>query len=118
MNINELPKTIQRQAKAIAETAGKKIISVGIWDGGMSYNPDNDDFAFDIITDVRDHLKSEGFNIGSMCRDEPMAISKQCTYIAKWRNIDYDEYNKMDGVILCDDRGFRNPKELYTVYFG
>jgi len=49
-----------------------------------------------------ENVVKEGFkmNYGSMCCDDPIAISKACSYIAKWRNIGPDEYHKMDGFLI------------------
>lgn len=118
--MTKLPENIQRQANRIAEIAGKKVLKADRWDGGISYDADNDDFAFDVINEAERFLKEQGYAIGSMCRDEPMAFAKadKVSYIAKWRNIDENEYPMMDGVLLCDERGFRNPKEVFAVYFG
>ncbi len=71
--------------------------------------------AFKAITKAVTLLRSEGYTIGSMCGDEPIGFAKsdKINYIAKWRNIGQDEYQKLSGIITVDNlnntrNGFRD----------
>lgn len=78
--------------------AGKKVKSIINVSGDSKVD-------FDIDKQVESKVKELGFDIGTMCSDEPRALAKSGSYlyIAKWRNIDINEYNKLDGFVLCDD---------------
>ena len=93
-------------AEAVAVGAGKVITdTIGIAVDGSD---------FDITAAIEKVLKNlVGYNIGTLCRDEPRALSKTANYIAKWRNIPASEYYKMDGVVMCKDN--RNGKAA-TIY--
>lgn len=73
----------------------------------------SDGSAFSIADAYAAKAKEMGFNIGSMCGDEPRALSKEATFIAKWRNIPSSDYSKLGGVILCEDG--RDGKEAFIV---
>ena len=47
-------------------------------------------------------LKKEGFVLGSMERDYPIAIAKDVNYISKWNNLGSD-VSRIEGVIIPDD---------------
>jgi hypothetical protein len=58
--------------------------------------------TFEAIHAAEAWLKEQGYRIGSMCGDEPIAFAdaNKIEYIAKWRNIDREDYGKMDGIIV------------------
>jgi hypothetical protein len=58
---------------------------------------------FDALYDAEQYVKEQGYNKGSLCRNEPIALSKHHSYIAKWRNISMEEYDKIEGVILREN---------------
>ena len=68
--------------------------------------------TFKAIHAAEKYAKAEGYNVGSMCRDMPIALSKEAEYIAKWRNIDPSEYLLLGGVLLSDD--FREGSVLFV----
>jgi len=47
--------------------------------------------------------KELGYTVGSMCRDEPIGLARNVEYIAKWRNIDPIDRNRVEGGLLSDD---------------
>ena len=52
-----------------------------------------------------DRLKDLGYEVGSMCRNEPIGFAdgEKYDYIAKWDNIPPHERNKVDGVMHSTD---------------
>jgi hypothetical protein len=50
-----------------------------------------------------------------MASDYPRALSFKAEYIAKWTNISWREYCKLDGVVLCEDN--RDGNKAYIVLF-
>lgn len=70
--------------------------------------------TFSAVHRAEEKASKLGYSIGSMCRDEPIGLSKKASYIAKWRNIDRDEYDKIEGVILSND--FRED-DVYLIEF-
>lgn len=50
-------------------------------------------------------LKDLGYQVGSMCRDEPIGFADgdKYTYVAKWYNIDRADREKLDGLMLSTD---------------
>jgi len=50
-------------------------------------------------------LKELGYEVGSMCRNEPIGFAHKstCSYVAKWHNLDQEDINKLDGVMLSED---------------
>ncbi len=56
--------------------------------------------TFDDYHQAEEYVKALGYNIGSMQSSSPMALSKACEYIAKWRNIYEEHYPKIEGLIL------------------
>lgn len=59
--------------------------------------------TFGAIDFARDRVKEEGYNVGPMCCDEPMVMSKKHTMIAKWRNIGCGDYHLIEGFLLSND---------------
>lgn len=57
---------------------------------------------FEAVTKAEKFMSEAGYKIGSMCRDEPMACSKKASYIAKWRNIEIDEWPMVEAVIVSN----------------
>ena len=55
--------------------------------------------TFGAIGNAKKFLTDNGYSVGSMCSDEPIAIKKGDCYIAKWYNLGEDT-PKIDGWIL------------------
>lgn len=81
-------------AEKIAESTGRKAVPMA------TFESTND---FEAIDDARNFMQAHGYNVGSMCRDEPMACSKNADYIAKWRNIGSEEWPKIEALIVAKD---------------
>lgn len=58
---------------------------------------------FGAVTQAEDYLEAAGYSIGSMQSDNPRALVKGKLRIAKWWNIDREEYHRIDGLMLSDD---------------
>lgn len=58
---------------------------------------------FQAVDMARELLESEGYCVGSMCRDEPMAAAKGTDYVAKWRNINQSDWPRIEAVIVSKD---------------
>lgn len=54
---------------------------------------------FEAFFKACDFLKSRGFSVGSMQRDDPIGIRRGDWDIAKWRNLSEDDMSKLDGTI-------------------
>lgn len=67
---------------------------------------DGEDFS--AIHTAEDRVALLGYTPGSMCGDDPIALScnPSITYVAKWENIKRSEWGKIDGLIISED--FRN----------
>jgi len=76
------------------------------------FKSDGSDFS--AISLAEKYVRKLGYNKGSMCRDMPIALSKNANYIAKWRNIDPEEYSKIEAVLLSN--GMRED-EVFFVRF-
>jgi hypothetical protein len=85
------------KAKQIAEKAGKKILR------SFTFEGNNKDF--EAIGKAEKWCADNKYIVGSMCRGEPIgiALESDCSYIAKWRNIDPSEYSGLGGVIITHD---------------
>jgi hypothetical protein len=61
--------------------------------------------TFQSYYEAEKRLRAMGYTIGSMCGDEPIgfADAERVEYIAKWRNIDYKDRDRVDGVMISDD---------------
>lgn len=61
--------------------------------------------TFRSFYEAETQLRKMGYIIGSMCGGEPIgfACGEKYEYIAKWRNIDPSDRNKVDGVMISDD---------------
>jgi hypothetical protein len=61
--------------------------------------------TFSSVSEAEKQLRELGYRIGSMCGGEPIgfACGEKYEYIAKWRNIDPSDRNKVDGVMISDD---------------
>lgn len=59
---------------------------------------------FEAFYKARDFLKSIGFSVGSMQRDDPIGIRRGDWDIAKWRNLSEDDMSKLDGTIKGNKR--------------
>ena len=91
-----------------------EISNVEFLDGGEP-GDSGDDNAFVAIGEAEKLATAYGYQIGSMCRNEPIALAKNANYIAKWKNINSDEWPKIEGLLLSDD--FRNGS-VYLVEFN
>lgn len=59
---------------------------------------------FEAFYKACDFLKSHGFSVGSMQRDDPIGIRYGDWDIAKWRNLSEDDMSKLDGTIKGNKR--------------
>lgn len=61
--------------------------------------------TFEAIGAAESRLHDLGYEIGSMCRNEPIGFADgdKYHYVAKWYNIREEEKQKLDGVIISDD---------------
>lgn len=59
--------------------------------------------TFEAIHQAENHLAKEGYTVGCLCNNEPMGFAKGVNYVAKWRNIDPNDYPRLNGVIISDD---------------
>jgi hypothetical protein len=75
----------------------------------------SDGSTFSIVDAYTKVLVDRGLNYGSMAGDYPRALSFKAEYIAKWTNISWREYCKLDGVVLCEDN--RDGNKAYIVLF-
>lgn len=87
----------RKDAEEIAAATGRKAVPFASFSGTED---------FEAINQARDYMDDRGYYVGPMCCDEPMACSKESTYVAKWRNIDRSEWPKIDAVIVSEN--FRN----------
>ena len=55
--------------------------------------------AFSGLNACKKYLADNGFSIGAMQRDYPMAVQKGDVMISKWRNLDHRERQLVDGVV-------------------
>jgi len=58
---------------------------------------------FEAVNKAIKYMQDQGYNIGSMQREAPIACSKHAGYIAKWRNIDRSEWDRVEAVIVSND---------------
>jgi len=49
---------------------------------------------------VESKAKELGFVIGVTCDNEPRGLSRSANRIEKWRNINKEDYYKLDGVVM------------------
>jgi len=47
--------------------------------------------------------RARGFCVGFMCSTEPRGLARDCSYIAKWRNLTADDKTLLEGVLVSDD---------------
>lgn len=61
--------------------------------------------TFQAFYSACDRLKELGYEVGSMCRNEPIGFADNNVYdyVAKWYNIDIEDRTKLDGVMLSED---------------
>jgi hypothetical protein len=61
--------------------------------------------TFQAFYDASGFLKELGYQVGSMCRNEPIGFADNDVYdyVAKWYNIDVSDRLKLDGVMISDD---------------
>jgi hypothetical protein len=70
--------------------------------------------TFRAIHDASKFLKDLGYNVGIMAGGEPIGISKEYTYISKWRNMDSLDYPQLDGYIISND--MRNGNAIVVIW--
>ena len=102
-------KNFRRVRKSISKHAQKNVGSIiHIQASGET---------FSIATAVENKVDQLGLNIGSMESSEPRALAdaQRVKYIAKWRNIDHEDYPQMDGFVLCSD--YRDGTDAYIILF-
>lgn len=51
-------------------------------------------------------VKELGYEVGSMCADQPIGFALGYDYVAKWYNLSQENKNSLDGILLHDG-GFR-----------
>ena len=59
--------------------------------------------TFGAFYEAQESMRGQGYSVGSMCRDAPIALTKGDTHVAKWRNIDFEDWYKIDGLIVSKD---------------
>jgi hypothetical protein len=61
--------------------------------------------TFQAFYSAEARLKDLGYQVGSMCRQEPIgfADNEKCSYVAKWYNIGREDRGRLDGVMLSND---------------
>ena len=61
--------------------------------------------TFQTFYNASERLKELGYEVGSMCRNEPIGFADNNVYdyVAKWYNIDIEDRTKLDGVMLSED---------------
>jgi hypothetical protein len=61
--------------------------------------------TFKSVYEAEDRLRKMGYVIGSMCGSEPIGFAdgEKYEYIAKWRNIDVADRQRLDGVMISGD---------------
>lgn len=69
---------------------------------------------FGAVTEAENWIQSMDYSIGSMQSDNPRAIAKGNLNIAKWWNINKEEYPRIDGLMLSND--YRNGNVLVILF--
>jgi hypothetical protein len=61
--------------------------------------------TFSSIYEAEKQLRELGYRIGSMCGGDPIGFADgdKYGYISKWRNMDREDQNKLDGVMISSD---------------
>ena len=59
--------------------------------------------SFSAVSKARKYLKENGYSYGSMCGDEPIGFKLGNYIIAKWRNLDSSDRERMDGQLVSKD---------------
>ena len=101
--MDNLKNKIEKYAKVV----GKEVANVTFVNG--------DGTTFDAFYKSEKLAKELGYNTGSMCRDMPIALAKDVSYIAKWTNIYPEDYPRIEGVLISLD--FRDENEVAIVEF-
>jgi hypothetical protein len=70
---------------------------------------------FEAVGMAKEFLRNQGYKIGSMCQDEPITASKKAKYIAKWRNIEIEDWPKIEAVMISEN--FRNGPSVFVYEF-
>lgn len=65
----------------------------------------NNGSTFSAYYEAEKLLVSEGYVVGSMCRDEPVgfAIAKKYNRVAKWTNLNSSEKKLLSGIMTSND---------------
>lgn len=80
----------------------------------IEFEPTPTDSTFSAISKAREWCHENGFSVGSMARDMPIAIMSGDYQIAKWYNLSHQEREEIHGVILSND--FREGKCKIIIY--
>ena len=70
--------------------------------------------TFQALRNAQKILEADEYHSGTLCGDEPVGISKNFNYIAKWKNLSTEERGQVDGVMLSSN--FREGK-VFVVLF-
>ena len=105
---------MNQRAEEVASRVGKKIKE--IIPIKVAVRPAEED-TFLVTHAYEDKVKEMGYRMGSMQRSAPRALGSadKFDYIAKWHNIGSEDYDLLEGVVLCDDN--RNGSEAEIVIF-
>jgi hypothetical protein len=76
-------------------------------------NPLSD--GFDAYNAAVKFLKELDYTVGIMCSPHPTAFARNVDYIAKWKNLNSHDKERIEGVIVADS--FRSGS-VYVVIFG
>jgi len=81
-------------AETIARETGRKAVMIARFESTEDFEAESQAEKF---------MDKNGYKIGSMCCDEPIACAKNVSYIAKWRNIDRAEWPMVQAVIVSEN---------------
>lgn len=62
--------------------------------------------TFQAFYEAETLVKELGYEVGSMCAEDPIGFALGYDYVAKWYNLSRDDKNSLDGLLLHDG-GFR-----------
>ena len=86
---------IKSRIKEVAKLIGKAVAKV------QEFSATGE--TFQAIEGARQKAHSLGYTSGSMESNNPIALSKDASRIAKWRNISRNEYHRIDGFLISND---------------
>jgi hypothetical protein len=87
---------------------GKTIMDINKFPFKKTFNGSADKSdPFSAINDAKQWLTEKGYSLGTMCRDEPIGITKGLgRRIEKWYHLNEEHKKMLDGVATSND--FRN----------